>query len=220
MPTEDEARRLIPQIQRLARAAANRLNASPVVRDELDAEAVGHVFGVIDTFDPRLASFSTWCFTVLRNRCVTLIRQEAARRNLGKKLGQRKALDAERHQSEGAGMSPLEAVEDAAEREARRPRFDIVQVLERHLKPNDRMLVAAYAGLLAACCPEVVDRWCREAKWNHAVAFQATANLPQRQRKEALAGIVGEKVDWVRQRIFRALRRLQDREFGDGKNLL
>jgi RNA polymerase sigma factor (sigma-70 family) len=209
MPSEEESQLLIPQIERIARRVARRLNASPSVRQEFDADAVGHVFEVIDRFDAERASFGTWCQTVLRNHCVTLIRREAGRRKLIENVGNAAAIEAERRLGEGPPPSPLE------ERENRPPQIDVAKLLEERLQPLDRLLFATYAEVLSACAAETVERWCREAGCEQA-ALRAIEALPRSQRKNRLAAALGENIDWVRQRIYRAVQRLKAGGIGGG----
>jgi RNA polymerase sigma factor (sigma-70 family) len=208
MPTDEEARQLAPVIERIARQVANRQNASRTVRDELAGEVVGHVFSVIHTFDPSVAKFSTWCYAVVRNHCVTLIRQEARRRGIAEKARDAAKIDEERQLLEGPAPSPAEEREEA-ELRAGRPRFDLVPLLDAHLQPIDRLLLAGYVGLLSAVDGDVVDRWCRDAERPDAAGLTEIEGVPKSQRKQAMARILGEKLGWVRQRIFRAVQRLK-----------
>jgi RNA polymerase sigma factor (sigma-70 family) len=210
MPTDEEWRSLIPQIERIARRVANRCNASPTVRDELADEAVGHIFRVYDKFNPAIANFSAWGDTVLRNLCVTLIRKEAARRRLADNVRQSLSSDGHVPQPGGPVRLPESEQAERAANEASVPRIDIVALLKRLPSPQDRLLLGAYQGVLSTCEAEAVNRWCRDANWDHAAALTALEELPRQQRKQAIAHIVGAKVDWVRQRIFRAVQRLKN----------
>lgn len=210
LPTNDEWHALLPQIERIAVSVGRRNNASPTVRDELESSAVAHVYQRITHFDPTRATFSTWCQTVLRNHCVSLIRGEASRTNRGKKHAESVAHE---HQQRLAGApppTPLETDEDQAAA-ARRPQVNVPEVLERHLQPIDRILLVVYAELSPACGEETLARWCTEAGGVDSAALRAIETLPKARRKQALAGMLGESVGWVRQRIFRATQRLKDR---------
>lgn len=213
MPTDEEARDRTPQILGIAKQVANRLNASTTVRDELYDAVLGHVFAVMHTYDPTKARFSTWCYTVVRNQCVTLIREEARRTKLYKKARGRAEVDEERQLKAGPAASPLEEREQD-ERNAAGKGFDFVPLLDRHLQPIDRLMLAAYLGVLSTVGDDVVVRWCREAGRDDAARLTVVEQLPKSQRKHAIAHALGEGLGWVRQRIFRAVQRLKDRGFG------
>lgn len=204
MPTDEEALELKPRIERIARSVATRSNASRTVRDQLYDDAVGHVFSVYHKFDPQVASFSTWCFTVLRNHCVTLIREEARKSKHLKRARDAAKVEDERRHQEKPAPSPAEEQED------RVPRVDLVALFDRHLDPLDRLLVAAYEGLLKRFGSVIADRWCREAGRGDAAAWLAIESLPQTQRKRAEAALIGENIDWLRTRIWRAMQTLKD----------
>lgn len=210
MPTDEEALQLKPQIERIARSVATRLNASRTVRDQLYDDAVGHVFSVYHKFDPQVASFTTWCFTVLRNHCVTLIREEAQRWKYLEHARDSAEIEDEHRHREKPAPSPAE------EREERVPRTDLVALLDRHLEPLDRLLLAAYEGLLQRFGTEVADRWCREADRADAAAWRAIESLPQKQRKRAEAKLLGEEIDCVRTRLWRAMQKLKAAMAGGG----
>lgn len=205
---EEEWRQSIPLILRIARWVANRVNASVTVRDELLAEGVTHLWRKIHLFDPTQATFRTWATAVLHNLCVSMIRKEATRRNLINKARTEAQIEQERQLREGPAPSGPE------QEEARRPRFDIVETLDRLRHPIDRILLGAYAGVISSCRPDVVERWCREAGFEHAAALHGIEALPRARRKRALATLVGQTSDWVRQRIFRATQVLKDEGFG------
>ena len=57
-PTAATWRRSLKREPIVAGRVARRLNASPSVHQELDADAVGHIFGVLDKFDAKRASFA------------------------------------------------------------------------------------------------------------------------------------------------------------------
>jgi RNA polymerase sigma factor (sigma-70 family) len=213
MPTDEEIRDRTQQIERIARQVANRLNASSTVRDELYDAAVGHVFAVMHTYDPTVAKFSTWCYTVLRNQCVTLIRQEAKRRKIIKKARGVAEVDEERQLRSGPAASAMEVREEGV-RASTATGFQFVPLLDAHLKPIDRLMLAAYLGALSTVGDEVVARWCREAAHEGAASLAGVEQLPTTQRKEAIAAVLGESLGWVRQRIFRAVQRLKERGFG------
>jgi len=217
MPTDDEWRLLLPQIERIARSVANRCNASRTVRDEFAASAVSHVYAVYEKFDPGIASFRTWCGTVLRNHCVNLIRSEARGRKALDKLRDC-AVEREAERLDAPPPpSPAEERETQAEQAAAQrggSAVGLVERLEKLASAQDRILVAAYYGVLSACGAETVDRWCREAGWAHAESLRALEQVPRTKRKRAIAGIVGSSADWVRQHIFRAIGRLKDGEVG------
>jgi RNA polymerase sigma factor (sigma-70 family) len=213
MPTDDEIRDRTQQIERIARQVANRLNASSTVRDELYDAAVGHVFSVIHTYDPTLAKFSTWCYTVVRNQCVTLIRQEAKRNKIVKKARGVAEVDEERQLRSAPTASAMEESEEEA-RASAGTGFQFAPLLDEHLKPIDRLMLAAYLGVLSTLGDDVVARWCREAGHEGAASLAGVEQLPTSQRKEAIAAVLGESLGWVRQRIFRAVQRLKDRGFG------
>lgn len=213
MPTDDEIRERTQQIERIARQVANRLNASSTVRDELYDAAVGHVFAVIHTYDHTKAKFSTWCGTVIRNQCVTLIRQEAKRKKIIKKARGVAEVDEERQLRAGPATSAMEEREEGA-RATTAAGFQFVPLLDEHLRPLDRLMLAAYLGTLSTVGAEVVARWCREAGHEGAASLAGVEQLPTSQRKAAIAGVLGESLGWVRQRIFRAVQRLKERGFG------
>ncbi|MFM8498124.1 MAG: sigma-70 family RNA polymerase sigma factor [Planctomycetia bacterium] len=213
MPTDDEWRVLLPQIARIAAVVGQRKNASPTVRDELAATAVVHVYERIQHFDPARATFATWCRTVLSNHCVSLIRREAAHAKRMQRHADHVAHEHEQRLHDDPPPTPLEAQETRAE-QARRPRFDIVEALEKHLQPIDRILIVVYAELCSQCNAETLARWCVDAGGVDAAALPAVEALPKMKRKQALAALLGQKIDWVRQRIFRASKRLKEHGVG------
>lgn len=214
LPTDDEWRALVPQIARIAEFVGHRSNASPTVRDELEASAVTYVYERIAQFDRNVSAFSTWCRTVLKNRCVSLIRSEAVRRKRVQGHADAVSQEHEQRLDDDPPPTPLEIAEDDAAK-AHRPRLDVVDVLERHLvQPIDRILIVVYAELCEACGDKTLTRWCDEAGGVDAAALRSIESLQQRSRKRALATLLGEKVDWVRQRIFRAGRLLKQSGVG------
>jgi len=217
MPTDEEWRSLIPQIERISRRVANRCNASRTVRDELANDAVGHIFAVYGKFNAAIASFPAWCDTVLRNLCVTLIRKEAARYRLADNVRDSLSLEGQASQRGGPAQLSESGHADLAANEASASNVDIMALLEKLPSPQDRLLLGAYQGVLCKCNPEAVDRWCRDAGWDHAIVLRALEQLPRQQRKRAIAQIVGAKVDWVRQHIFRAVQRLKN-DVNGGEN--
>lgn len=200
--SDEEARRLVPHIERIARQVANQLNASRWVRDALAQDAVGHVFTVYHKFDPAIASFGTWCHTVLRNKCVSLIRKDAGRRRAMGGLHDEASIAEERQRREGP-------VSSADEPLVERPLPFLLARFEMYLVPLDRLLLGAYQGLLSRFGVEVVHRWCRADKRDGDAAFLEIETMPQNKRKQALAQLFGETSDWVRQRIFRAVEKLR-----------
>lgn len=212
-PTDDEWRGLIPQIERIAIAVGRRTNASPTVRDELASSAVTHVFDRICRFDKTRASFPTWCTAILKNHCISLIRREASQAKRAKGHADIVAREHQRRLQDDPPPTPLESDEDGASG-ALRPRLDVVETLERHLQPIDRILIAVYADLCATCGAETLARWCLDAGGVEATALAPIEALPKTKRKQALAALLGEKNDWVRQRMFRAGRRLKERGLG------
>lgn len=216
MPTDDEWRPLIPQIDQIARRVANRCNASQMVRTELADEAVGHMFSVYEKFNPAIASFSAWADRVLRNLCISLIRREAVRRKLTDSF--REFLSQKGQASQPVGPAELSesGSADQASHESLLSNGDIEALLEKLPSAQDRLLLGAYQGILSVCDAEAVDRWCRDSGLDHAGPLRALEQLPRQQRKQALAHIFGATVDWVRQRIFRAVQRLKtDGQGGD-----
>lgn len=197
MYTDDQWQELLPQIEKIALRVATRLNASAGVRDELLSEATSHISDAIKSFDPDKARFSTWCKTVLRNLCVSQIRKEAVRRTRQAKYGESVAR--------GLAAQWRGGPEEIAEK----PRFDLVEVLERHLLPTDRLLLATYAGVLADCGAEAVEGWCREAECADLEALRTVDALPKVNRKQALALVFGQKLSWVAQRIFRSIQAIK-----------
>ena len=170
---------------------------------------MGHVFGVYEKFNPSIAAFPAWCDTVLRNLCVSLIRKEAVRYKLADNVRESLSLGAHAREAEDPTQVAIAEQEARAANAAPGPNVDIVALLEKLPSPQDRLLIAAYQGVLSACEAEVVERWCQESNWDHAAALLALEQLPRQQRKQAVAQIVGARVDWVRQRIFRAVQRLK-----------
>ena len=209
LPTDDEWRDLLAQIEPIAITVGRLCNASPTVRDELTGSAVTHVYERIAHFDPQQSAFRTWCRTVLRNHCVSLIRSEASKTKRTQRHADHVARDHERRLLDEPPPTPLEAAEDAAAK-TRHPPIEVAATLERHLKPVDRILIAVYAELCSACAAATFARWCDEAGGLDAAALRAIEGLATSRRKAALADLLGERVDWVRQRIFRAVRRLRD----------
>jgi RNA polymerase sigma factor (sigma-70 family) len=214
--TDDEWRDLLAQIEPIAASVGHRCNASPTVRDELADSAATHVFEHIEQYDPMKSAFRTWCRTVLRNHCVSLIRREATRVKGAKRHADRVRQAHEQRLLDEPPPTPLESAEDEAAQARRRP-IDIAASLERYLQPVDRILLAVYAELSAACGPATLARWCEEAGGVDPAALGPIEALGKSKRKQALAGLLGEKVDWVRQRIFRAIRRLRDRGIGSAQ---
>lgn len=213
LPTDDEWRELLAQIEPIAISVGRRCNASPTVRDELVGSAVTHVYERIAHFDPAQSAFRTWCRVVLKNHCISLIRSEASRTRRVKEHADHVARIHEQRLLDEPHPTPLETAEDEAERSRRRP-IDVATTLEQHLQPVDRILLAVYAELCAACGAATLARWCEEAGGVDAAALPAIEALAKSKRRKALAGLLGEKVDWVRQRMFRAVCRLRDRGIG------
>jgi len=207
-PLSDEAwRDLIPQIEGIARKVARHKNASPTVRDALFSEAVGHIFDKRTSFDDTVARFSTWCWTVLANLCVSMIAKEAVARR--RRDRHRNDEEYRQQQMLRQGRSASSSEDGADEEEQREPRPDLFSLLEDRLKPQDRLLVATYSGVLDACGRDVVERWCREAECEQAHELYRIAGLPTAQRKQAIAIALHRKLDWVRTRIYRALEALK-----------
>lgn len=210
LPTEDEWRELLAQVEPIAITVGRRCNASPTVRDELLSSAVSHVYERYDHFDPQKSAFSTWCRTVLKNHCISLIRSEAARTKRTKRHADHVARAQEQRLLDEPPPTPLEVAEEEAAKARRRP-LDVSATLERHLQPVDRVLLVVYAELSTACGSATLARWCEEAGGVDATALTAIEALAKPKRKQALALLLGETVDWVRQRMFRAVQRLKDR---------
>lgn len=213
LPTDDEWRELLAQIDPIVISVGRRCNASPTVRDELAASAVTHVFERIEHYDRTKSGFGTWCRTVLKNHCISLIRSEAAQTKRVKRHADHVARTHEQRLLDDPPPTPLESAEDEATK-GRQPALDVAATLERHLQPVDRILLAVYAELCAACGPATLARWCEEAGSVDPAALPGIEALAKSKRRQALAGLLGEKVDWVRQRMFRAVRRLRDLGIG------
>lgn len=203
---------LVSEIRRIANSVAIRKNASPTVRDELLAAAVEHIYDKRDKFDPARASFNTWCWTVLANLCVDLIAREAAERR--RRARYRSAEEYRQEQQLRPTRPKSTGDEDDETEDQRRPRPDLLPLLEARLTPMDRLLVATYAGVLGGFDRDVVDRWCREAACDHAADLLRVATIPQRERMRAVAETLGRKLDWVRTRMYRAFRDLRGGEDG------
>jgi len=209
---DDEWSSWTPHIQRIAAKVARNKNASPTVRDALLAEAVGHIYENRDKFDATRASFSTWCWTVLANLCVSLIRSEDVEHRRWKKYARDEEYRQQGQGRPGSAPSPVGSHDEPEE--PRRPRADLLPLLEARLNPMDRLLVATYAGVLGGFGGDVVDRWCREAACDHATELLRVATIPQRERKRAIAEALGRRLDWVRTRLYRALGELRGEEDG------
>jgi len=213
-PTDDHWSEWLPQIGRIAASVGRRTNASRTVRDELEGSAVTHVYERIAHFDPTRGAFSTWCQTILRNHCVSLIRGEASRINRGRRHAEDVAHKHEQRLAEAPPPTPLEVDEDRAAAD-RRPKIDVVATLERHLQPIDRVLLVVYAELCSTCGDATLGKWCIAAGGIDRAGLLTIEKLPKARRKQALATLCGESVGWVRQRIFRAARRLKERGVGE-----
>lgn len=211
--TEQELQQRIPVIERLARRVANRKNASCGVREELLADAVAHIWMKIDAYDSAKGSFEQWTYVVLRNHCVSMIREEAKRWKIAKGV----RANAEREQDERLRAEPVVAEVMAVEEEARRPQIDVVEKLGRLPHAIDRILLATYSGLLENCGRDVIVRWCREAGIENVAAIHEIGAMPQAKRKKALATFTGHTNDWVRQRIFRAVQSLRGDDPAGGR---
>lgn len=203
--TEDEWRDRLPEIERIAGKVGRSKNASPNVRDRLQSEAAGHIAEVIGQFNSAKGSFSTWCWTVLGNLCVTMIRKEAR---------ERERFDGYRGEMLHTGRRRMAGQESQSGEEElpddeRQPLPDLVPLLEQKLKPIDRLIVAAYHGVLNACGDDIVDRWCAEAKTDKAIDLRAAAVVPRQNRSQAVADALGRKLDYVRTRLFRAMQTLK-----------
>jgi RNA polymerase sigma factor (sigma-70 family) len=203
MPSDEEALQLKAQIDGIARMVATRCNASRTVRDRLYEDATGHVFAVLHAFDRQRGAFSTWCYTVLHNHCVSLIRAESQERKYLEHARDAARVEDERRRLEKPAPSAIE------EREQRMPRAQLVAAFDRHLEPLDRLLVAAYEGLLQRFGTDVCDSWCRAAGRSDSAAWHDIEAKPQGQRKKALAALLGESLAWVRTRIWRAMQALK-----------
>lgn len=207
----DQWSALVPQIERLAKSVGLQTNATPTVRDQLCAEAVSHVYEASAEFDPCQGRFVAWCQRVLRNRCVDLIRKEAAQR----RRFDRYRTDAEREFADAlrAERQTVPVASGASDgtlaTDPGRLRADLVNLLERHLEPLDRLLLTTYLAALDTCGDDVVDRWCREAGLDHTDDVRMIATLPQKNRKKELAKAIGRELDWVRTRIYRAVEKLK-----------
>ena len=214
---DDHWAALLPEIERIARMVAIKRNASPTVRDALFSKAAGHVFEASISFSPNQGRFAAWCQRVLNNLCVDLIRREAAsRRRFDRYRDDMEHLQGTAERTSGNRTSAEE--DDETDEQPLLPmspeqlRADLVDLFERRLAPDRRLLVIAYLGGIDACGEGVVARWCREAGFTQPVDFRTIASLPKTKRKKALANALGLKLDTVRTQIYRALQSLG----GDG----
>jgi hypothetical protein len=199
--TEWDDRRQI--VEELASRVASKLNMIPLTRDEFLSGATAWIVEQEHRFDPEKGTFGPWCYRVLYNHGVDVIRRSARDLDLKKekRYETRRAL-ARNARLDRTGPEPDEA-----------PERDPVDILEQHVAGEDRIFLAIDVCLLGRLAPDRVEVWLRQAgiqadfPWQDLEAIEKQAD-----RRSALAAAIGQDDGWLRQRIYRALQKIKKAE--------
>lgn len=187
-----EAEKLI--VEDVALIVATKLSMLPFTRDEFLADAVPWIWGRRLRFDPRRASFRSWCAGVLRNRGVDIIRRHARDQAMKRE---------KRYQATIDQRSPAPARDDR----------DPADLLEAHLEGLNRVLVAVEWQLLGRLAPDRRAAWLQHADVPAELPWQAIEAVEDRAgRRKALAAACGRKYAWLNQRLYRAIQAVRQAE--------
>jgi hypothetical protein len=201
---------LMPEIERIARSVGRRKNASLRVKDELCNLAVGFVYEKSGYFDPSKGPFGAWSQTLLENKCIDLIKKEAA---------DRRRIEGTRNQFEERERDSLGGPD---EEEDPIPEVDWRDVFDKvKLKPIDRLLFALDVEICHRFEPDEIAAWIAGAGLPQDFPIDKLQAVPERSRNEAIAtallaagGVepgkkaIQSKNQWVRTRQFRAKTRI------------
>lgn len=190
-------------VEAQAAQVASKLNMIPLTQDEFLAGATAWIFERAHRFDPTMGNFSPWCYRVLYNHGVDVIRRSAHDIDLKKEMKQetRRAL-ARNPRLDRTGTEPDEA-----------PNRDPADILEQHVTGKDRVLLAIDVCLLGRLSSDRVAAWLREAELPADFSWQALEAIKkQADRRRALAAALGQDNGWLRQHIYRALLKIKKAE--------
>ena len=196
----DDRKRIVEE---QAAQIASKLNMIPLTRDEFLAGALAWIVEKEYGFDPERGMFSPWCYRVLYNHGVDVIRRSARDLDLKKekRYETRRAL-ARNARLDRTGPEPDEA-----------PERDPADILEQHVAGEDRVLLAIDVCLLGRLTSDRVAAWLREAELPEDFAWQALEAIEkQANRRRALAAALGQDDGWLRQHIYRALLKIKKAE--------
>lgn len=200
---------LLPVIEKIARQVGLRTNASPRVRDELVTLAVSFVYEKSGHYNPAVGKFEAWCQTVLRNKCVDLIQREAADRRL----------------IEGVGQELMGNTDDLKtnDDESEIPKVDWANYYRTRRMPIDRVLLILDLERCSQFPADTVAGWIQEAGLPKEFPLKNLEAGRKRSRNEAIARellkvegcavtkeAVNTKTAWIRQRLRRAKKDLED----------
>ena len=200
---------LIPAIEKIARQVGRRKNASPRVRDELETLAVSFVYEKSGLYNSAFATLNAWCQTVLSNKCVDLIKKEAADRRL----------------IDGVGEELRRKTDDPepSDDEPEPPEVDWVNYYRTRRSSIDRVLLILDFEHCSQFPADTIAGWIQEAGLPKEFPLKNLEAVPERSRNEAIARdllkvkgcavtkeAVTPKTAWIRQRLRRAKKDLED----------
>ena len=186
---------LHPLVEKTARKVARVLNMNALTRDAFLAEAAGWILEKGDGYHAARGDLGGWCYRVLTNRGVDLIRRAATEKKALRAYG-----DAARreHRFASRGGGPLSEEAD--------PPLDAVAVLETHVAGVDRLLIAIDCRLLGTLATGRAEAWLEQAglsgdfPWREIEAIEKQAD-----RRKALVASLCVSPGWLRKRLSRAL---------------
>lgn len=202
-PNDDEWDGRTRIVEELAAQVAAKLNMIPLTRDEFLSGAMSWVVEQGHRFDPGKGPFSPWCYRVLHNHGVDVIRRNA--RDL--ELKQEKRHENRRSLARNARLDRTAPEPDEA------PARDPADMLEQHVAGEDRIFLAIDVGLLGRLAPDRVEAWLRQTQlpadfpWQDLEAIEKQAD-----RRKALVAVCGKDDGWLRQRLNRALKKIKKAE--------
>jgi len=180
-------------ITRIANKVVRRLNMTPNTKQEFVESVAFNVASKWDHFDPNRGVFDAWCYTVLKNHGVSLIRKTAKERRANDFL--RLTTPVEQPPSD-----ELDRQEEASR---------VVDQLESYVGGLDRIIVAIDCTLLGRLRDDRVARWLTDANLPGDFQWRALEAIDRNcERRAALAEALQQSGGWLRQRINRALHKL------------
>lgn len=185
-------------INQIAQRIARRLKMTPATQREFLESIQYKLVTVWDRFDPQMGEFGGWCWQVLRNHGVSVIRTNGRPPGNNMFDGDGGDLEADPRENHEDRIATQELANNA------------VDALERCVSGLDRVLVAIDSQLLGRLTPERADRWVNEANLPAEFSWRDIEAIPDKaERRRTLAAALDRDVNWVRQRINRALGRIR-----------
>lgn len=190
-----------------------RIDSSRIFEDFRDGYEF-HIFRKLEEYDPSRARFSTWCYQVLYNWAIDLIRAETSRRKREVLESDFRGPERQEEESAEGGLEELaEASEEpvwemVAQREALCPRQ--IEILEK-LPVLRRVIACAAAGLVWRIPPTTWRQWVEQAKLDADFPPPELADYDEPlDRLRFLAEYLGASFSSVRQHWYRSLEVLRE----------